>query len=77
MDQAIARDISDRVTVVAQNNANLGINSEFFIENIFHKIEQGGTVHNVTWMLSPAIGGYSQLWKLDQGILGQSVVPAF
>jgi hypothetical protein len=77
MDQAIARDISDRVTVVAQNNANLGINSEFFIENISHKIDQGGTVHNVTWMLSPAIGGYSQLWKLDQGILGQSMVPSF
>jgi hypothetical protein len=77
MDQAIERDISDRVTIVAENKANLGIDSDFFIENIQHKIDQGGTVHMVTWMLSPAIGGYSQLWKLGQGILNQSVVPSF
>lgn len=77
MDQAIYRDISDRITIVAENKANLGIDSDFFIENIQHKIDQGGTVHMVTWMLSPAIGGYSQLWKLGQGILNQSVVPSF
>ena len=77
MDQAIYRDISDRVTIVAENKANLGIDADFFIENIQHKIDQGGTVHMVTWMLSPAIGGYSQIWKLGQGILNQSVVPSF
>jgi hypothetical protein len=75
--QVLSRDISDRITVVANNDANLGINSDFFIETESHKVTNGGSVHNVTWKLSPASGGYSQFWVLGTGVLGTSTVPAF
>ena len=74
--EAIARDVSDRITIVANNDAGLGINADFFIEAINHHVSPGG-IHNVTWHLSPATGGYSQFWVLDSGKLGSSTVPAY
>lgn len=75
--QANERDISDRITVVANNNAPLGINEDFFIEEIRHTVSNGGTQHMVSWLLSPATGGYSQFWVLGTGRLGTSTVPAY
>jgi len=75
--EALGRDISDRVTITATNNANLGINADFFIESIRHHISQGTKLHKVAWKLSPASGGYSAFWVLNTGALNVSTVPAY
>jgi hypothetical protein len=68
---AIGLDISSRVTVTATGNAGLGINEDFFVENIRQKITQGKTLHQVAIDLSPAkvTGGF---WALGYGLLGKS-----
>jgi hypothetical protein len=76
MYQVLTRDISDRITVVATNDAKLGINADFFIESESHHVTPG-KVHMVTWKLSPASGGYSQFWILGTGKLGSNTVPAY
>ena len=75
--QVLSRDISDRITVTANNDSKLGINADFFIESETHSVTNGGTQHSTQWMLSPASGGYSQFWVLGTGVLGTSTVPAF
>ena len=67
----IGLDISSRVTVTATGNAGLGINEDFFVENIRQKITQGKTLHQVAIDLSPAkvTGGF---WALGYGLLGKS-----
>jgi hypothetical protein len=75
--QVLIRDLSDRITVTANNDAALGINADFFIESERHQVNNGGTDHTVTWQLSPASGGYSQFWVLGTSVLGTSTVPAF
>ena len=74
---AMNRDLSDRITVTATNDAKLGINEDFFIESEQHKVSEGGMEHTTVWQLSPASGGYSQFWVLGVGVLGTSTVPAF
>lgn len=54
MTQALNRRVGDRITVTAENNADLGIDEDFFIESIEHHLSQGNTRHDVTWTLSPA-----------------------
>lgn len=54
MTQAMNRRVGDRITVRAENNADLGIDEDFFIESIEHHLSQGNTRHDVTWTLSPA-----------------------
>lgn len=51
--EVLGRDIGDRITVVAQNDANLGINKDFFIEWEKHQVDRKG-FHSVTWGLSGA-----------------------
>ncbi len=51
---AIRRRIGDKITVVATNNAGLGIAQDFFIESISHKFSHGTTLWETTWELSPA-----------------------
>lgn len=51
---AIRRRIGDKITVVATNNAGLGISQDFFIESISHKFSYGTTLWETTWELSPA-----------------------
>ena len=74
---ALTRDLSDRITVTATGDANLGVNADFFIESEKHQVSAGGQEHTVEWQLSPASGGYSQFWVLGTGVLGTSTVPAF
>ena len=71
------RDLSDRITVTASNDAKLGVSEDFFIESERHKVSAGGQEHVTSWQLSPASGGYSQFWVLGVGVLGTSTVPAF
>ena len=75
--QALTRDLSDRITVTATNDAKLGVNADFFVESEKHTVTAGGTQHVTSWQLSPASGGYSQFWVLGTSVLGTSTVPAF
>ena len=77
MDAAIDLDVSDRITLVATGNAELGVSGDFFIEEVNHSITDGGQSHMTTWKLSPADSGYSQFWVLDTGALGSTTVPAY
>lgn len=77
MDAALELDISDRITLVATGNAELGVSQDFFIEEVNHSVTNGGQVHMVTWKLSPADSGYTQFWKLDTGKLDTTTVPAY
>ena len=77
VEPALAADISDRVTIVGDNTAKLGISGDFFIESVRHKLQYGTTDHFVTWELSPATGGYAQFWVLGTSVLGTQTVPAF
>ena len=77
MNAAVELDISDRITLVATGNAELGVSGDFFIEEVNHSITNGGQVHMVTWKLSPADSGYTQFWKLDTGKLDSTTVPAY
>lgn len=52
MTQVLTRNISDRITIVANGESGLGINADFFIEAEHHKVEKGG-IHTVTWECSP------------------------
>ena len=75
--QVLSRDLSDRITVTATNDAKLGISEDFFVESEAHQVSAGGQEHTTIWQLSPASGGYSQFWVLGVGVLGSSTVPAF
>jgi hypothetical protein len=72
LNQALQREVSDRVTVVATGNAGLGINEDFFIEAIRHNIRRGG-LYWVEWDLSP-VSGYSGFWVLGTSELGTGTV---
>lgn len=59
MVEVMTRDVSDRVTVVAQGAVKLGINRDFFIEAARHHVGEGN-LHSVTYECSPAdaFGGF-------------------
>lgn len=73
MTQALTRDVSDRISLVAQgtgaSGAQLGINHDFFIEAEHHRLDLSG--HWVTYDLSDARfdAGY---WLLGTGQLGST-----
>lgn len=73
LSQALTRDISDRITVIASSTspgADLGINTDFFIEAMDHRIDRESQ-HWVTYELSAASGdgGY---FVLGTSLLGQT-----
>ena len=76
--QALARDVSDKITIVATSaRSQMGIDSqEFFIESIHHWIGQGGLEHVCEFTLSPATGD-GAFWILDTGELGTTTKLAF
>jgi hypothetical protein len=53
-EQAIRRRIGDKIHLVADNTSGLGIDADFFIENIAHRWSNGTRLWQVTWQLSPA-----------------------
>ena len=73
--EVLTLDISDRITITANNESELGVNEDFFIESERHSVRGGN--HTVTYALSPASGGYSQFWVLAVSKLGQNTVPAY
>jgi hypothetical protein len=57
MTEALTRNISDRITVIATGaKTELGINNDFFVEAISHRISSSGRFHEVTFELSDASG---------------------
>jgi len=68
LDEMITRNISDRITVVANNNANLGLSEGFFVEAISHKISSDRT-HRVQYLISDAVQ-FSDFWVLGTSALG-------
>ena len=68
LDEMITRNVSDRITVVANNNANLGINAGFFVEAITHNISADRT-HKVQYLISDAVQ-FSDFWVLNTSTLG-------
>ena len=68
INEMLDRDISERVTVVADNTADLSINRDFFIEAVRHQID-ANRLHQVTYLLSDAIQ-FSDFWVLNTSALG-------
>ena len=75
INEMLDRDISERVTVVAENTADLSINRDFFIEAVQHKID-ADRLHRVTYLLSDAVQ-FSDFWVLNTSALGTSTRLAY
>lgn len=69
MTEALTRAISDRITVVAQNKALLGISQDAYVEAISHVIDMGKMRMMTTFDLSPASGD-GAYWVLNTSALG-------
>ena len=70
LDEMILREIGDRVTIVAENTADLDINRDFFIERIEHRI-RADRFHMVTYLLSDA-EQFSDWWTWGTSKWGQT-----
>ena len=70
LDEMIDREIGDRITVVANTNADLTINSDFFIEAIRHDIISN-KMHRVIYLLSDA-EQFSDWWVWGTSKWGQT-----
>lgn len=71
--QALTRRISDVITVVAQGSqTQMGLNEDFFIERVEHRIDLGGGRHVTEWQLSHAHQGDRSYWVLGTSLLGIS-----
>jgi len=68
LSEALTREISDRVTIKANNNVKFGINRDFYVESIQHAISTGG-LHTCTYFLSDT-GGFAGFWVLGKSALG-------
>ena len=66
--EALTRDISDRVTIKASANAKLGLNRDFYVESIRHRVTAGGA-HQTTYSLSDT-AGFSGFWVVGSSALG-------
>jgi len=75
INEMLDRDISERVTVVAENTADLSINRDFFIEAVQHKID-ADRLHRVTYLLSDAVQ-FSDFWVLNTSALGTTTRLAY
>lgn len=75
MQQALLRDVSDRITVVADTRTKLGIGSDFFIEAVHHVIDEEKN-HTVEWELSDATQS-SDFWVIGTSPLGVSTRLAY
>jgi hypothetical protein len=70
MTEAMTRNISDRITLIAEGDkTQLGINGDFYVEAITHKITNAGCLHIVQYDLSDATGDGSY-WVLGTAELG-------
>jgi len=75
INEMLDRDISERVTVVADTTADLSIDRDFFIEAVSHKIG-ANRLHEVTYLLSEAVQ-FSDFWVLNTSALGTNTRLAY
>ena len=76
LDEILNRDISDRITLVANGvGTGLGINEEFVIESEHHIVDEK-QVHTAIYKLSPA-RGFSGFWILGTSQLTSESVLAY
>lgn len=68
LQDALAREVSDRVTVESDAATELGISEDFFIEAMRHVVEPGA-IHQVMLELSP-VAGYAGFWVMGTSALG-------
>lgn len=74
--EVLTRDISERVTVIATGtHLQLGINDEFYVENIRMGIGPD-RYPTVSYELSPA-ASFSEYWSLGKSKLGTSTRPSY
>lgn len=69
--QQLTRDLSDRVTVVAYD---MGMNADFWIEQIEHRVTQGGLDHRTTFGLEKAPAQITGAFVLGTSLLGTGVL---
>lgn len=75
LSEALDRAVSDRITIVATGSqTELGINEDFFIESIAHRIQPGLQV--TTFECSPA-SGFGGFWVLGTSKLGSTAKLAY
>jgi len=77
MTQAFTREISDRVTIVSTGSGSqLGLDEDFFIEAISHRIPAAGGLHETFFELSyaDADAGY---WIVGTSSLGVNTKLAY
>ena len=75
INEMLDRDLSERVTVVADNTADLSIDRDFFIEAVNHQIT-ADRLHKVTYLLSDAVQ-FSDFWILNTSALGTNTRLAY
>jgi hypothetical protein len=76
INEMLDRDLSERVTVVADNTADLSIDDrDFFIEAVNHQIT-ADRLHKVTYLLSDAVQ-FSDFWILNTSALGTNTRLAY
>lgn len=69
--QQLTRDLSDRVAVVAYD---MGMNADFWIEQIEHKVTQGGADHRTTFGMEKAPAQITGAFVLGTSLLGTGVL---
>ena len=68
--EAIALDVSDRITVTMIGASDLGINEDMFAETVSHRVRAGGSDHVVTVDLSPVASTFGGFWVIGTSELG-------
>ena len=68
LSEALTREVSDRITLKANNNVKFGLSRDFYVESVVHRVGQAGA-HSVTYGLSDT-GGFSGFWVVGKSALG-------
>jgi len=71
----MSREISDLVTVTANNDSGLGINESFFVESVHHQLD-AALNHRATYTLSQS-SGYAGFFLIGTSALGVSTRLAY
>jgi hypothetical protein len=69
--QQLTRDLSDRVRVIAYE---MGMDAEFWIEQIEHKVTQGGADHRTTFGMEKAPAQITGAFTIGVSLLGTGVL---
>ena len=68
MKEVLGRDVSDRITITANNGAGLGVSTDFYIENMRHRVD-ASLKHEAIMTCSEAAKS-TDAWVLGDAVLG-------